>query len=225
MQLWQKFSVSSTSLLIRESVKQVTYGHCPTSACCPAVCTLSPRQTVHVVKFPKPPHINWTKFLHRFWCPASFSMLLSPALPSHKPSSIRAVWRRHLKHSAQCLSYTAALDKLSHGHLLTILATPVCSSAAGPLTCSITTLNSVVVLLYSESKVSTNINQWERALKNMTYTESTLRRLLLSFPPILLLQSHPCKPSPDHVLVKGFTSLKNTLNILKDILRMVEHLI
>lgn len=90
------------------------------------------------------------------------------SLPSHKPSSVRAVWRRHVEHSAQCLSYTPALDKLSHGHLLTILATTVCSSAAGPLICSITTLNSVVVLLYSESKVSTTRNQWERALKNMT---------------------------------------------------------
>lgn len=53
------------------------------------------------------------------------------------------------------------------------------------------TLNSVVVLLYSESKESTNTNQWERALKNTSVTESTLRRLLLSFPPILLLQAHP----------------------------------
>lgn len=81
------------------------------------------------------------------------------ALPSHKPSSVRAVWRRHLEQSAPCLSYTLALDELSHGHLLTILTTAVCSSAAGPLTCSITALNSVVMLLYSEGKVSTTTNQ------------------------------------------------------------------
>lgn len=51
-----KFSISSTSLLIRESVKQVSY------VCCPTVCALSPRQRVHVVKFPKSPPINWAKF-------------------------------------------------------------------------------------------------------------------------------------------------------------------
>lgn len=141
-----------------------------------------------MVKFSKPPPITWAEFLYQFRCPASFRMLLSPPTC---PAVSRAVWRRHLEHSAQCLSYTLGLDKPSHGHLLTILATVVCSSVAGPPTCSITTLNSVVVLLYSESKVSTNTNQWERALKNMSVTESTWRRLLLSFPPIILLQAHP----------------------------------
>lgn len=109
------------------------------------------------------------------------------ALPSHKPSSVRAAWRRHLEHSAQCLSYTLALDELSHGHLLTILTTAVCSSAAGPLTCSITTLNSWWYC--STLKVRYQQIQINGKEHSKIVTESTLRRLLLSFPPILLLQS------------------------------------
>lgn len=183
IQLWQKFSISSRSLLITESSNTLVM-----SAVLQSVLSLQGRQC------------TWWNFpsLHLVTEPSFYidsgaqqASACFWAIPPHKPSSVRAVWRRHLEHSAQCLSYTLALDKLSHGHLLTILATAVCSSAAGPLTCSITTLNSVVVLLYSESKVSTNTNQWERALKNMSVTESTLRSLLLSFSPILLLQSHP----------------------------------
>lgn len=65
----------------------------------------------------------------RWWNFPSFHLLTEPsfyiglgtqqasecfwALLSHKPSSVRAVWRRHLEHSAPCLSYTLGLDKPS----------------------------------------------------------------------------------------------------------------
>lgn len=181
-----KFSISSTSLLIREPVKQVTS----------AVLLLF--AVLQSVLSPQGKQCLW-------WSFPSLHLLPEPSfyISSGAQQASECFWA--LPHAQQC-------QELYEGGTWSILpnACPirsawtshptatcspfwqvVCSSVAGPPTCSITTLNSLVVLLYSESKVSTNTNKWERALKNMSVTESTWRRLLLSFPPIILLQAHP----------------------------------
>lgn len=169
-----KFSISSTSLLIRESVKQVSYVCCAT--------------------------INWAKFLHWLRVASKLQNASEPSPPTGPAASELSeggTWS------------ILALEKPPHGHLLTILATAVCCSAAAPLTCSITTLNSVVVLLYSKSKVSTNTNQWERALKNSNWKHFEKIAAFLSSHLTATVSS--LQPSPHHVLVKGFTRLKNIL--------------
>lgn len=206
--------------LIQILIDQRIFKH--SYVCCSTVCSLSPRQTMHVVRFPKPPPINWTKFLHRFWCPASFRML-SPPLPrsqqcqSCMKEALGAFCPIPVLHT--CPRQAVPWPPTYHSGNSSLL------SAAGPLTCSITTLNSVVVLLYSESKVSTNTNQWEKSTQkygsNWKYFEKTAAFLFSHLPATV----SSLQLSPDHVLVKGFTRLKNILNILKDILRMVKHLI
>lgn len=102
----------------------------------------------------------------------------------------------YLKHSAWRLYYVLGLEQPSHRSFFTIQATGVRSSSllqycrTSDLKYNSLALSGVISLLWRQS-----INKYksvgESTEKSKSLTGSIFRRLLLSFPSILLLQTHP----------------------------------
>lgn len=141
------------------------------------VCVLAPMQTMHMVKFDIPAIEKWAKLLHWFRCPTNI-LKLRPFPSKTKPGSQPPAHSLEQAQKGQnegatwsILPVRCTWPRQATPQLFTILAPPVCSSTAEPAL-SYHHLTSVVGCLYSESKGSTNANQWVKALKNVSVPEA-----------------------------------------------------